>query len=95
MAEDLWDAELNDLEGFLNELSCDEKLMARVDSETSFYVLPWRTLEQHDEMIKLIQERLRKYITAWSYKFSDVSELQGVRQQITLQKRLNRGWQGP
>lgn len=39
--EDLWDAELNDLEGFLNELSCDENLMARIDGETSFYVLPW------------------------------------------------------
>ncbi|MDC2828949.1 hypothetical protein [Limosilactobacillus mucosae] len=88
--EDLWDAELSDLEGFLNELSCDAELMALVDSKASFYVLPWRTMEEHDEMIKLIQERARKYITAWSYRLGDVSELQGVRQQIALQKRLNR-----
>lgn len=88
--EDLWDAELNDLEWFLNELSCDENLMARIDGETSFYVLPWRTMAQHDEIIKLIQERLRKYMTAWNYSLGDVSELASVRQQIALQKRLNR-----
>lgn len=88
--EDLWDAELNDLEGFLNELSCDENLMARIDGETSFYVLPWWTMAQHDEIIKLIQERLRKYITAWNYSLGDVSDLASVRQQIALQKRLNR-----
>lgn len=47
-------------------------------------------MAQHDEIIKLIQERLRKYITAWNYSLGDVSDLASVRQQIALQKRLNR-----
>lgn len=47
-------------------------------------------MAQHDEIIKLIQERLRKYMTAWNYSLGDVSELASVRQQIALQKRLNR-----
>lgn len=88
--EDMWDAELSDLEGFLKTLSCNAELMASVDSKTSFYALPWHTLAQHDEMIKPIQELVRKYVTSWSYDLGDVSELTEVRKQISLQKRMNR-----
>ena len=64
--------------------------MASIDSKTSFYALPWHTLAQHDEMIKPIQELVRKYVTSWSYNLGNVSELTEVRKQLSLQKRMNR-----